>query len=180
MRVLLSLLVCFFAVSAHADKFSDLSVKDRHRIIIGLQDFLPDYRQALEIVLYNIENRMVGTMDVNAQMQDLTLSSGSAQELFEKVEDMFDGKQFSLKGLSMQRDTQTIAQLRAEIKQAYALGRHISVRPWDEKKWVAWLDNQLSVVLVQSGHTTVALRNFPRANCNIMANDHMSVKQACQ
>ncbi len=184
MRALILILALSVSNFAQAStQFSDLSTKQQAGILKGLKKFLPLYKHALDIAIYNIELKAVGTMNENGPMSKIVLEEGTVQSLFSNVGRIVSRK-VSMQNFGDKRGQQTFTQVNKEAAQADSLSFHVhhfhtyNDLGYNAKAWMKHMNSQVEVISADDDAAAVRLLHFPR-KCTITANSNAQVYQHC-
>lgn len=177
MRFIIPTLLVLISCFANAASYSDLTASEQVGIKVGLQKFLPVYKNAIDIAVHNIEKNFEVMTEENAPMGTLSNEKTSARQIFVKVEQIFSGNE-SMTGFARARGSQSMRGVQNESHRAEMLVVHVSHEE-SPTAWMKEMNSQLQVVSTGNGVATVRLVNFSRGNCEILADSTSQVLQVC-
>lgn len=172
MRSLIVVLTLVFCSNAFAAKYSDLNADQREAVEVRLREFVPAYRIALEIAVYNLRVSIPKTTKSTDVLAKVKIEKwDSVEALFEQVSKTYSpaGSEVVFKA----RGEQRLLDLQRETQQANSLMWAIFRRPIEDRtRRDAYLDDALDIESISP--LKVRLNVFNRTGCTFSVTETAS------
>jgi hypothetical protein len=164
MRSFVALIALVFCSNAFAAKYSDLTSDQREAVEVRLRQFVPAYRIALEIAIYNLRGAIPKDTKSGDVLSKVKVEKyGTVDALFKQVTTIYSaaGDEILFKG----RGNQRLLDLAREVKETEYLMWSIFRRPIEDRAdREAYLDRALDIESLSP--LRIRLTSFARLGCS--------------
>lgn len=169
MRSFIALLALVFCSNAFASKYSDLTTDQREAVEVRLREFVPAYRIALEIAIYNLRGSIPKNTKATDVLAKVKLEKwASVEALFEEVTTIYS--KAGTEVLFKERGAQRLLDLQRETRQTELLMWAIFRRPIEDRTdRDAYLDTAMDIESLSP--LKIRLNSIARLGCSFSITD---------
>lgn len=169
MRLLIAVLSLTFSFNAFAMKYSDLTTDQREAVEVRLRQFIPAYRIAMEIAVYNLRAAIPKTTKSTDVLSKVKVENyDSVDALFEQITKIYSGGGTEV--VSKARGEQRLMDLAREIDMTEQVMWAIFRRPVEDRVLRdAFLDSVIEIENLQP--LKIRLQLFKRQGCDFTVSE---------
>jgi hypothetical protein len=169
MRLLIAVLSLTFSFSAFAMKYSDLTADQRETVEGRLRQFVPAYRIAMEVAVYNLRASIPKSTKSTDVLSKVKVENyDSVDALFEQITKVYGAAGTEV--VAKARGEQRLMDLAREIDMTEQVMWAIYRRPVEDRFLRdAFLDSVMEVENLQP--LTIRLQLFKRQGCDFTVNE---------